>query len=79
LGQPPLYTHLRLDALGRESAGEMLSALLGDESELEPLRRLIAERTEGNPFFVEEIIQAWFEQGALPVTGLLNSPVRLPT
>src|SRR5262249_12855980 len=59
------YNQLRLDPLGRESAGEMLSTLLGDELELEPLKRLIADKTEGNPFFIEEIVQALFEQGAL--------------
>src|SRR5271163_4262844 len=44
------YTQLRLDPLGRESAGEMLSALLGDGVEVEALKRVIIEKTEGNPF-----------------------------
>ena len=63
-GSRTLYTQLRLDPLGKENAGEMMSALLGDEAELEPLKRLIAEKTEGNPFFIEEIVQTLFEQGA---------------
>jgi len=63
------YTQLRLDPLGRESAAEMLSALLGNDAELEPLKRLIFKRTEGNPFFVEEIVQALFEQGVLARNG----------
>jgi class 3 adenylate cyclase len=63
------YTQLRLDPLGRENAAEMLSALLGDEAELEPLKRLIADKTEGNPFFLEEIVQALFEQGVLTRNG----------
>jgi tetratricopeptide (TPR) repeat protein len=50
----------------------MLGALLGGESELEPLRRLIAERSEGNPFFIEEIIQALFEQGVLARNGSIK-------
>jgi predicted ATPase len=66
------YTQLRLDPLGKENAGEMLSALLGDEAELEPLKRLIAEKTEGNPFFIEEMVQALFEQGALVRNGRLT-------
>jgi hypothetical protein len=41
------YTQLRLDPLGRESAEEMLSALLGDGQALLPLKRLIIERTAG--------------------------------
>jgi predicted ATPase len=68
-GSRTYYTQLRLDPLGQESAGEMLSALLGEEPELEPLRRLIADRSEGNPFFIEEIIQALFEQGVLARNG----------
>ena len=34
------YTQLRLDPLGKESADEMLTALLGDGQELIPLKRL---------------------------------------
>ena len=51
------YTQLRLDPLGRDSAEEMLSALLGDNAELVPLKRVIIEKTEGNPFFMEETAQ----------------------
>jgi len=46
------YTQLRLDPLGKESAEEMLSALLGDGKDLLPLKRLIVERAEGTPFFM---------------------------
>src|SRR5215469_10268960 len=66
------YSQLRLAPLGRESAGEMLSALLGDGVELEPLKRLIIERTEGNPFFIEEMVQALFEDGALVRNGAVK-------
>src|SRR4029077_1978996 len=59
------YVQLRLDALGRESAGEMLSTLLGDGVELDPVKRMVVERTEGNPFFIEEMVQALFDEGAL--------------
>jgi tetratricopeptide (TPR) repeat protein len=59
------YTQLRLDPLGKASADEMLTALLGDNRDLLPLRRLIIDRTEGNPFFMEEIVQVLLEEGAL--------------
>src|SRR3984885_6094804 len=52
-GNKTYYTQLRLDPLGKESAETMLSALLGDAKDLLPLKRLIIERTEGNPFFME--------------------------
>src|SRR5208282_638329 len=60
-GHKTYYTQLRLDPLGKETADEMLSALLGDVEELGALKRLIVERTEGNPFFMEETVQALFD------------------
>ena len=68
-GGKTYYTQLRLDTLGRESAAEMLSALLGDDASLAPLKRLIAEKTEGNPLFMEEIVLGLFEDGALARNG----------
>jgi class 3 adenylate cyclase/tetratricopeptide (TPR) repeat protein len=59
------YTQLRLDPLGREMADAMLNSLLGDSEELLPLQQMIAERTEGNPFFIEEMVQALFDEGVL--------------
>src|SRR6266851_1803215 len=66
------YTQLRLDPLGKESADEMLSALLGDDKDLLPLKRLIIERTEGTPFFMEEIVQALFEDAVLQRNGVVK-------
>jgi len=63
------YTQLRLDPLGHESAGEMLSALLGDGVEVRPLKRLIIERTGGNPFFMEETVQVLLDEAALVRDG----------
>jgi tetratricopeptide (TPR) repeat protein len=68
-GSKTYYTQVRLDPLGRESAEEMLGALLGDNAELQPLKRLVIERTEGNPFFMEEIVQGLFEEGVLARNG----------
>jgi predicted ATPase len=36
------------------------------------LKRLIIERTEGNPFFMEEMVQALFEQGVLVRNGVVK-------
>ncbi|MGH7924819.1 MAG: ATP-binding protein, partial [Candidatus Binatus sp.] len=63
------YTQLRLDPLGKESADEMLSALLGDGAELAQLKRVIVEKTEGNPFFMEETVQVLLDEGALVRKG----------
>jgi predicted ATPase len=42
-----------------------LHPLLGDDSSLAPLTTLLIERTEGNPFFLEESVQALVETGVL--------------
>ena len=63
------YTQLRLDPLSRDSAEEMLSAMLGDNGELAPLKRVIIEKTEGNPFFMEETVQVLLDEGALVRNG----------
>jgi predicted ATPase len=75
-------TQLRLDPLGAESAVEMLSSLLGDGPDLQPLKRLIIERTEGNPFFMEETVQVLFDDelarnGTVRLTRSLNE-LRIP-
>ena len=66
------YQQLRLDPLGSESAAAMLAGLLGEGAELEALKRPIAERTGGNPFFIEEMVQALFEQGILARNGAVK-------
>src|ERR1700689_1179792 len=73
-GNKTYYTQLRLDPLGSESADEMLRALLGDGKDLEPLKQVITEKTEGNPFFMEETVQVLLDEGALVRDG---SVVRL--
>jgi predicted ATPase len=68
-GSKTFYTQVRLDPLGEESAAQMLTTLLGSDEGVIPLKRLIAEKTEGNPLFMEEIYQALIEEGMrrLPV------------
>src|SRR5262249_37280497 len=55
------YQQLRLDPLPSASAEDLLTALLGDAPSLGPLKRLMVERTEGNPFFLEESVQSLVE------------------
>jgi class 3 adenylate cyclase/predicted ATPase len=40
-----------------------------EDSDLVPLKHLIIEKTDGNPFFIEEMVQNLFEQGALVRNG----------
>jgi class 3 adenylate cyclase/tetratricopeptide (TPR) repeat protein len=59
------YTQLRIDPLQPECAEALLEALLGHQSELAPLKRLLIDRTEGNPFFLEESVRTLVEAGGL--------------
>jgi predicted ATPase len=77
------YTQIRLDPLGGEGAAAMLTALLGDGAELDTVKQLIAERTGGNPFFIEEMVQALFDAGVLLRNGAVTvvrslSQLRMP-
>jgi predicted ATPase len=48
-----------------ENAEELLEALLGNDPGLQPLTRLLIERTEGNPFFLEESVRTLVETKVL--------------
>jgi class 3 adenylate cyclase/predicted ATPase len=73
-GSESYYTQLRLNPLGREEAQELLTALLGDGMSLQPLKHLILAKTEGNPFFMEEIVQTLVDQGVLVRGGAAGVP-----
>ncbi|HKE12066.1 MAG TPA: hypothetical protein VKE73_10890, partial [Myxococcota bacterium] len=62
------YQQLPLAPLGKEAAEELLAELLGSDPSLVSLADAIRERTGGNPFFVEEIVQSLAESGALAGT-----------
>ena len=64
-GSKTYYTQLRLDPLPPEGAEVLLHALLGDDPSLDPLKKLLIERTEGNPFFLEESVRTLLETQAL--------------
>jgi len=64
-GHKTYYTQLRLVPLGQEEASELLTFLLGNDSSLKPLASLISQKTEGTPFFMEEVVQTLAEEGML--------------
>jgi class 3 adenylate cyclase/tetratricopeptide (TPR) repeat protein len=61
----PNYQQLRLDPLASESFEEFGQALLGSDQSLHALKRFLAERASGNPFFVEEIVRSLVDTGVL--------------
>src|SRR5262249_41239683 len=64
-GSRTYYTQVRLDPLATDSAQELLRALLGEDREVQPLQALLIERTEGNPFFLEESVRTLVETNVL--------------
>src|SRR5262252_1509113 len=59
------YQQLALSPLGAEAARELLHELLGSQGALGELADSILERTGGNPFFTEEVVQALVGAGSL--------------
>lgn len=81
----PGRRELELKALSPSQTGELVSSLLDGQVPPEGLVDFIVERTEGNPFFAEEIVNSLIETGTLQtegsgwsVTGALEE-VDLPT
>ena len=64
-GNKSYYRQIPLDPLPPAPAAELLRALLGDDSSLQPLKQRLIERTKGNPFFLEESIRTLAEAKAL--------------
>ena len=55
--EAPAYARLTLAPLGPTHTGELLRDLAGTDPSLDGLDEPIHERTQGNPFFVEEIVR----------------------
>jgi class 3 adenylate cyclase/predicted ATPase len=74
-GGKTYYTQLRLAPFGKNEAAEFLHVLLGipagvvREPPLQHVQQLILQKTEGTPFFLEEVVQELFEQGVLVHEG----------
>src|SRR5262249_12957 len=74
----------RLAALPPENADQLLRQVLGVDPRLEPLKKLLVQRTEGNPFFLEESVRSLVETrvlvgrpGAYELAGVLRD-IRVP-
>jgi class 3 adenylate cyclase/tetratricopeptide (TPR) repeat protein len=59
------YRQIALVPLGAEAIEEMLGDLLGSDPTLAELPALVRDRTGGNPFFIEEVVQSLVEAGNL--------------
>jgi transcriptional regulator with AAA-type ATPase domain/predicted ATPase len=64
-GNRECYSQVRLDALPARTAEALLHVLLGTDETLGPLKRTLIDRTEGNPFFLEESVRTLVETRVL--------------
>jgi class 3 adenylate cyclase/tetratricopeptide (TPR) repeat protein len=64
-GTLPGMREVELGALSPRQTGQMLASLLDDGPPPADLVEFVVERTDGNPFFVEEIINSLIETGVL--------------
>jgi class 3 adenylate cyclase/tetratricopeptide (TPR) repeat protein/ribosomal protein L40E len=68
-GERTYHTRIALDNLSSADSAEMTRAILSTEHLPEELNRLIAQKAEGNPFFVEEVVKSLQEIGAIRQAG----------
>src|SRR5262249_27124548 len=64
-GSKRYYTEVRVHPLGTAGAEQILAGLVGTDSALDELKRLLIERTQGNPFFLEESVRLLLETNQL--------------
>lgn len=60
-----LATRISLDRLSKEDVRSMLKALFGQQNISDEFTEAIDKETEGNPFFIEEVIKSLIEQGGI--------------
>ena len=65
MGQQYLLSPAQNDPLPPEGVDELLDTLLGTDAALAPPKRLLVERTEANPLFLEESVRSLVETGVL--------------
>jgi len=66
---PHLYSHVALSPLPEDDTRELVAQLLAVDGLGEEQRQLILDRSEGNPFFVEEIIRSMIDAGVVTHDG----------
>ena len=60
-----LATRLPLGRLGIDGMSSMLAVMFGQDEVSPDFARALFQETEGNPFFVEEVVKALIEQGQI--------------
>jgi class 3 adenylate cyclase/tetratricopeptide (TPR) repeat protein len=64
-GEKSYYTQVVLHALNAVESGALIASVLGVPEVPHDLRELIAQKAEGNPFYLEEITRSFLERGII--------------
>ena len=64
-GGKTYYRQLRIDTLSPERAEDLLEAIVGSDPSTAALKRVLIERTQGSPLFLEESVRTLIETRAL--------------
>ncbi len=68
-GARVFQTRLTMSRLSPAETTAIAAAALGVPALAPELQRLLDAKTDGNPFFVEEVVRSWYESGALERRG----------
>jgi tetratricopeptide (TPR) repeat protein len=69
---------LKLERLTEQNIAELSASMLGPAGRRQPVVDLLQRETEGNPFFLVEVVRALAEEaGQLDGIGLMTLPVRV--
>jgi class 3 adenylate cyclase/tetratricopeptide (TPR) repeat protein len=66
---PHRYAELVLGPLSDQAARELMCSLLSCSETPAQVEALVLERTDGNPFFIEEVLRALIDSGTLRLDG----------
>lgn len=66
---PHRYTEIALKPLDAKGTDELVGALLKIDDLPEELHETIVRKTEGNPYFIEEVVRSLIEQGVVEHVG----------
>jgi len=83
---PHRYQEIRLDPLSPDDTDALISALLNIADLPADLRKLVLAKTDGNPYFVEEVVRSLIDQGVVErgtaglkwKAGVLVSDIAIP-
>lgn len=64
-GEAPWFSERVMFPLSGDGMSALVDALLGQDVRLSPLRDLLLERADGNPFFLEQMVLMLVDQGSL--------------